>query len=124
MVAVAKDTPGFIVNRVARPFYGEALRIYEEGIAEFSTIDNAIKDQGGFRMGPFELMDFIGNDVNYIVTETVFSAFYFDPRYKPSFTQKRFVEAGYLGRKSGVGYYEYDENNKKVESFDKNQLEN
>jgi 3-hydroxybutyryl-CoA dehydrogenase len=123
VVAVAKDTPGFIVNRVARPFYGEALRIYEEGIAEFSTIDNAMKDQGGFRMGPFELMDFIGNDVNYIVTETVFSAFYFDPRYKPSFTQKRFAEAGYLGRKSGVGYYEYDENNKKVESFDKNQLE-
>ena len=108
-VAVAKDTPGFIVNRVARPFYGESLRIYEEGIADFSTIDKAMKDIGGFRMGPFELMDFIGNDVNYTVTETVFEAFYFDPRYKPSFTQKRFAEAGYLGRKSGKGYYDYSE---------------
>ncbi|WP_111880167.1 3-hydroxyacyl-CoA dehydrogenase NAD-binding domain-containing protein [Aequorivita sp. CIP111184] len=106
-VAVAKDTPGFIVNRVARPFYGEALRIYEEGIASFSEIDSAMKEIGGFRMGPFELMDFIGNDVNYTVTETVFEAFYFDPRYKPSFTQKRFSEAGYLGRKSGKGYYDY-----------------
>jgi 3-hydroxybutyryl-CoA dehydrogenase len=108
-VAIAKDTPGFIVNRVARPFYGEALRIYEEGIADFTTIDNAMKTLGGFRMGPFELMDFIGNDVNYTVTETVFTAFYFDPRYKPSFTQKRLSEAGYLGRKSGRGYYDYTE---------------
>jgi 3-hydroxybutyryl-CoA dehydrogenase len=106
-VAVAKDTPGFIVNRVARPFYGEALRIYEEGIADFLTIDNAIKNQGGFRMGPFELMDFIGNDVNYTVTETVYNAFYQDPRYKPSFTQQRLSEAGYLGRKSGKGFYDY-----------------
>ncbi|MEO5788277.1 3-hydroxyacyl-CoA dehydrogenase NAD-binding domain-containing protein, partial [Gelidibacter sp.] len=110
VVAVAKDTPGFIVNRVARPFYGEALRIYEEGIADFHTIDESMKTLGGFRMGPFELMDFIGNDVNYTVTETVFTAFYFDPRYKPSFTQKRFSEAGYLGRKSGKGYYDYDKN--------------
>lgn len=109
-VAVAKDTPGFIVNRVARPFYGEALRIYEEGIASFSEIDNTMKEIGNFRMGPFELMDFIGNDVNYTVTETVFEAFYFDPRYKPSFTQKRFSEAGYLGRKSGKGYYDYSKN--------------
>lgn len=109
VVAVAKDTPGFIVNRVARPFYGEALRIYEEGIADFATIDLAMKTKGGFRMGPFELMDFIGNDVNYTVTETVFAAFYFDPRYKPSLTQKRFSEAGYLGRKSGKGYYDYSE---------------
>ncbi len=109
-VAVAKDTPGFIVNRVARPFYGEALRIYEEGIASFAEIDSAMKEIGGFRMGPFELMDFIGNDVNYTVTETVFEAFYFDPRYKPSFTQKRFAEAGYLGRKSGKGYYDYSKN--------------
>lgn len=108
-VAVAKDTPGFIVNRVARPFYGEALRIYEEGIADFATIDYSLKAIGGFRMGPFELMDFIGNDVNYTVTETVFSAFYFYPRYKPAFTQKRFAEAGYLGRKSGKGYYDYTE---------------
>ena len=78
VVAIAKDTPGFIVNRVARPFYGEALRIYEEGIADFDTIDMAMKSKGGFRMGPFELMDFIGNDVNYTVTETVFEAFYYD----------------------------------------------
>ena len=114
IVAVAKDTPGFIVNRVARPFYGEALRIYEEGIADFATIDWSLKTIGGFRMGPFELMDFIGNDVNYTVTETVFTAFYFDPRYKPAFTQKRFAEAGYLGRKSGKGYYDYDENGRRV----------
>ena len=111
-VAIAKDTPGFIVNRVARPFYGEALRIYEEGIADVATIDKSLKELGGFRMGPFELMDFIGNDVNYTVTETVFMAFYNDPRYKPSFTQKRLSEAGYLGRKTGKGYYEYDENGK------------
>ena len=109
VVAVAKDTPGFIVNRVARPFYGEALRIYEEGLADFQTIDHAMKSIGGFRMGPFELMDFIGNDVNYAVTESVFHAFYFDPRYKPSFTQKRLSEAGYFGRKSGRGYYDYQE---------------
>ncbi len=107
VVAVAKDTPGFIVNRVARPFYGEALRIYEEGIADFATIDWAMKTIGGFRMGPFELMDFIGNDINYTVTETVFNAFYQDPRYKPSFTQQRYSQAGYLGRKSGRGYYHY-----------------
>jgi len=118
VVAVAKDTPGFIVNRVARPFYGESLRIYEEGIADFATIDWSLKELGGFRMGPFELMDFIGNDVNYTVTETVFTAFYFDPRYKPAFTQKRFAEAGYLGRKSGKGYYDYDENGKKIETTD------
>jgi len=116
VVAVAKDTPGFIVNRVARPFYGEALRIYEEGLADFVTIDQSLKTLGGFRMGPFELMDFIGNDINYTVTETVFAAFYFDPRYKPAFTQKRFAEAGYLGRKSGKGYYDYDENGKKITS--------
>lgn len=106
-VAVAKDTPGFIVNRVARPFYSESLRIYEEGVADFATIDWALKTIGAFRMGPFELMDFIGNDVNYTVTETVFTAFYFDPKFKPSFTQKRLAEAGFLGRKSGRGFYDY-----------------
>ncbi|MEM0995371.1 MAG: 3-hydroxyacyl-CoA dehydrogenase NAD-binding domain-containing protein, partial [Bacteroidota bacterium] len=101
---LAKDTPGFIVNKVARPFYSEALRIYEEGIADTATIDWSMTKIGGFRMGPFTLMDFIGHDVNYIVTETVFKAFYYDPRYRPSFAQKRLVEAGYLGRKSGRGF--------------------
>ena len=107
VTVLAKDTPGFIVNRVARPFYGEALRIYEEGIADFATIDWAMKEIAGFRMGPFTLMDFIGNDINYTVTETVFAAFYYDQRYKPSFTQKRHSEAGWYGRKSGRGYYDY-----------------
>ena len=107
VVAVAKDTPGFIVNKVARPFYSESLRIYDEGTASFETIDSSLKSLGGFRMGPFELMDFIGNDVNYAVTESVFASFYYDSRYKPSFTQKRLSEAGYLGRKSGRGYYDY-----------------
>jgi len=107
VTVIAKDTPGFIVNRVARPFYGEALRIYEEGVADFATIDWVMREIGGFRMGPFQLMDYIGNDINYTVTETVFTAFYFDSRYKPSFTQKRMMEAGYLGRKSGRGYYDY-----------------
>ena len=107
VTVIAKDTPGFIVNRVARPFYGEAIRVYEEGIADFATIDWAMREIGGFRMGPFQLMDYIGNDINYTVTETVFTAFYFDSRYKPSFTQKRMMEAGYLGRKSGRGYYDY-----------------
>ena len=106
---IVKDTPGFIVNRVARPFYGEALRIFEEGIADFATIDWAITHFGGFRMGPFTLMDYIGNDINYTVTETVFEAFYYDPRFKPSFTQKRHKEAGLLGRKTGKGYYDYSE---------------
>ena len=115
VTVLAKDTPGFIVNRVARPFYGEALRIYEEGIADFATIDWAMTELGGFRMGPFTLMDYIGNDVNYAVTESVFKSFYYDPRYKPSFTQKRHSEAGYLGRKSGRGYFDYSENAVKVE---------
>ena len=109
VTVLCKDTPGFIVNRVARPFYGEALRIYEEGIADFATIDWAMTELGGFKMGPFTLMDYIGNDVNYAVTESVFAAFYYDPRFKPSFTQRRHSEAGFLGRKSGRGYYNYAE---------------
>jgi 3-hydroxybutyryl-CoA dehydrogenase len=110
---IAKDTPGFIVNKVARPFYGEALRIYEENIADFASIDSALKTIGGFRMGPFELMDLIGNDINYKVTETVFTEFYFDGRYMPSITQKRYSEAGLLGRKSGRGFYDYSNNTEK-----------
>ena len=109
ITVVCKDTPGFIVNRVARPFYGEALRIYDEGIADFATIDWAMTNFGGFKMGPFALMDYIGNDVNYAVTESVFSAFYFDSRFKPSFTQKRLKEAGFFGRKSGRGFYDYSQ---------------
>ncbi len=104
---VADDTPGFIVNRIARPFYGESLRILEEGIADVATIDWAMRELGGFRMGPFELMDFIGNDINYAVTRSVWEAFFHDPRYRPSFTQRRLVEAGFLGRKAGRGYYDH-----------------
>lgn len=104
---LTKDTPGFIVNRVARPFYGEAIRLLEEGVADIATIDWSMTALGGFRMGPFTLMDFIGHDVNYRVTESVFTAFFYDPRFKPSFTQKRLFEAGYYGRKSGRGFYSY-----------------
>ena len=104
---LASDTPGFIVNRIARPFYGESIRILEEGVADAVTIDWAMRELGGFRMGPFELMDFIGNDVNYAVTRSVFEAFFYDPRYRPSLTQRRLVEASFLGRKSGRGYYDY-----------------
>lgn len=107
----AKDTPGFIVNRIARPYYGEAIRIYEEGKASPSTIDHAMKTAGGFKMGPFELMDFIGNDINYKVTETVWQQMFFDSRYRPSQTQKRLFEAGMYGRKTGRGYYEYQNGN-------------
>jgi 3-hydroxybutyryl-CoA dehydrogenase len=115
ITVLAKDTPGFIVNRVARPFYGEAIRIFEEGIADVATVDWAMKELGEFRMGPFELTDYIGHDVNFVVTETVFKAFYYDPRFKPSFSQKRLVEAGRLGRKSGHGFYDYSENALKPE---------
>ena len=104
---VASDTPGFIVNRIARPFYGESLRLLEEGTADVATIDWAMREIGGFRMGPFELMDFIGNDVNYAVTSSVFEATFYDPRYRPALTQRRLVEAGLLGRKRERGYYDY-----------------
>jgi 3-hydroxybutyryl-CoA dehydrogenase len=109
VTVVAKDTPGFIVNRVARPFYSEALRVFEEGIADMATIDWAMKEFGGFKMGPFELMDLIGHDVNYVVTETVWQQFYFDPKFKPALTQKRLLEAGFLGKKSLKGFYDYRE---------------
>ncbi len=113
---ICKDTPGFIVNRVARSFYGEAIRIHEEGIANIATIDWAMKEIGGFKMGPFELMDFIGHDVNYKVTEIVWEQFFFDPRFKPSLTQKRLYEAKRFGRKSGIGFYDYSENAINVEA--------
>ena len=108
-VVTAKDTPGFIVNRVVRPYYGEALRIYEKGIADFATIDWAMKEFGGFRMGPFELMDYIGNDINYSATKAVYDGTNHDPRYKPSATQKKMMDEGLLGRKSGRGYFDYSE---------------
>ena len=104
---VAADTPGFIVNRIARPFYGEAIRLLEEGAASAATIDWAMREVGGFRMGPFELMDFIGHDVNYAVTRSVFEAFHYDRRYLPSFTQQRLVESGRLGRKTKRGFYDH-----------------
>lgn len=124
---VAKDTPGFIVNRIARPYYGEAIRIYEEGIVHdpdnngtgFATVDWAMKTFGGFKMGPFELMDFIGIDINYKVTETVFEQMFYDPRYKPSITQKRLFEGKLFGKKSGKGYYDYTEGNS-IAAPDKN----
>jgi 3-hydroxybutyryl-CoA dehydrogenase len=103
---IASDTPGFIVNRVARPFYGEALRLLEEGLADVPTIDWALRETG-FRMGPFELMDLIGNDVNYAVTASVFEGMFYDPRYRPSLIQRRLVDAGLLGRKRERGYYDY-----------------
>jgi 3-hydroxybutyryl-CoA dehydrogenase len=107
-VVLASDTPGFIVNRIARPFYGEALRLFEEGLADKPTIDWAMKD-AGFRMGPFELMDLIGNDVNLAVSRSIFEALHHDPRYRPFLTQERLVDAGLLGRKTGRGHYDYAE---------------
>ncbi|MDQ2822464.1 MAG: 3-hydroxyacyl-CoA dehydrogenase PaaC [Pseudomonadota bacterium] len=103
----AKSTPGFIVNRVARPFYGEALRLLQEQAADAATLDAIMRDCGGFRMGPFELMDLIGHDVNFSVTESVFKAYFNDPRFTPSVLQQELVSAGFLGRKSGRGFYRY-----------------
>jgi 3-hydroxybutyryl-CoA dehydrogenase len=106
---VARDTPGFIVNRIARPFYGESLRLLDEGVADLATIDWALTTIGGFRMGPFALMDLIGNDVNFAVSCSVYESTFHDPRYRPSVTQQRYVEAGWLGQKSTRGYYDYAE---------------
>jgi 3-hydroxybutyryl-CoA dehydrogenase len=103
----ATSTPGFIVNRVARPFYAEGLRLLEEGAADPATIDAVMREAGGFRMGPFELMDLIGHDVNAAVTRSVFDAYFGDPRYRPSLTQQELVAAGWLGRKSGRGFYDH-----------------
>lgn len=110
---VAQDTPGFIVNRVARPFYSEAFRIYDEGLAQPHEIDAAMEALG-FRMGPFTLTDFIGHDVNFAVTESMFNSYWGEPRYRPSFAQKRLVDADYLGRKANRGFYQYDENKKAI----------
>jgi 3-hydroxybutyryl-CoA dehydrogenase len=104
---VCKDTPAFIVNRVARPFYLEALRILGEGGLDAGTIDKIVKDEGGFKMGPFELMDLIGIDINYSVTKSVYEALSFNPKYKPHPIQQKMVEEGLLGRKTGKGFYKY-----------------
>ncbi|SFJ01465.1 3-hydroxybutyryl-CoA dehydrogenase [Kaistella treverensis] len=106
---IAKDVPGFIVNRIARPFYGEALRIVEENIATVEQVDEAMRSLGNFKMGPFELMDLIGIDINFSVTKTVYADYFFDPKYKPSLLQQRMAEAKLLGRKTGKGFFDYSE---------------
>ena len=105
----AKSTPGFIVNRVARPYYAEALRLAQEGAADYATIDAVMREAGGFRMGPFELMDMIGHDVNFAVTNSVWRAFYHDQRFLPSLIQQELVDAGFYGKKTGRGFYDYRE---------------
>lgn len=107
---IAKDIPGFIVNRIARPYYGEGLRIVEENIATPEQVDEAMRTIGNFKMGPFELMDLIGVDVNFAVTTTVYKDYFYDPKYKPSLLQQRMSEAKLHGRKTGKGFYDYSEN--------------
>lgn len=119
---IAEDLPGFIVNRIARPFYGEALRIVEEKIATVDQVDDAMRNVGNFKMGPFELMDLIGIDINFSVTKTVYADYFFDPKYKPSLLQQRMSEAKLHGRKTGKGFYDYSE--EKRETRDKRQETN
>jgi len=109
MPVIAKDIPGFIVNRIARPYYGEGLRIVEENIATPEQVDEAMRTLGNFKMGPFELMDLIGVDVNFAVTTTVYKDYFYDPKYKPSLLQQRMAEAKLHGRKTGKGFYDYAE---------------
>ncbi|MBB6371885.1 3-hydroxyacyl-CoA dehydrogenase NAD-binding domain-containing protein [Chryseobacterium shigense] len=109
MPVIAKDIPGFIVNRIARPYYGEGLRIVEENIATPEQVDEAMRTLGNFKMGPFELMDLIGVDVNFAVTTTVYKDYFYDPKYKPSLLQQRMSEARLHGRKTGKGFYNYAE---------------
>lgn len=106
---VVRDTPGFIVNRVARPFYGEALRLLGEGVSTIEEIDRIVRLEGGFKMGPFELMDLIGIDVNYAVTQSIYEQYFHEPRYRAHPIQKRMVDAGLLGRKTKKGFYEYED---------------
>lgn len=119
---IAKDIPGFIVNRIARPYYGEGLRIVEENIATPEQVDDAMKTLGNFKMGPFELMDLIGVDVNFAVTTTVYKDYFYDPKYKPSLLQQRMSEAKLHGRKTGKGFYDYSEGAEKLVAQEDNAL--
>jgi 3-hydroxybutyryl-CoA dehydrogenase len=105
-VVMARDSPGFIVNRVARPYYVESLLLLEEQVAPLADLD-AIMEATGFKMGPFRLMDLIGNDTNFSVTQSLFESFHFEPRFRPSRIQQQKVECGELGRKTGKGFYTY-----------------
>lgn len=106
-LVVAKDSPGFIVNRVARHYYVESLRILEERATSMENAD-ALLESAGFKMGPFKLMDALGNDVNFAVTSSLFNAFHQDPKFRPSRIQQQKVDAGHLGKKSGKGFYSYE----------------
>ncbi len=114
----ARSTPGFIVNRVARPFYAEGLRALQEQAGDPATLDAVMRECGGFRMGPFELMDLIGHDVNFAVTRSVHAAYFGDPRFQPSLIQQELVEAGRLGRKTGRGFYDYGAGTEKASPRD------
>lgn len=108
---ITKSTPGFIVNRIARPFYSEGFRALQDHVTSFGELDYALRECGGFAMGPCELTDLIGHDVNFYVTQTVYQEFFAEPRYRPSLIQKELIDAGSFGRKSGQGFYQYDDKN-------------